>query len=326
MRRQLPYLLALLLAAPLASTIPAHAQDWAKARLEASARHREWVALKHDGRTVNAYVVYPESSKKTPVVLLIHEIFGASDWTHEMADEIAAQGYIVIAPDLLSGYGPNGGGSDAFSGQEAAMKAVSGLDPAGVNADLDSAADYARTIPSSNGKLFVTGYCWGGGKSFAFATHSKAISAAFVFYGPPPPDADLKNITAPIFGFYAGTDNRITSTIPATVEAMKAIGRKYEPVTYEGASHGFMRLGEDPTATGDMVAANKKARDEAFARMIAVLKQLNSASKASLNTPRGAHVVNASVKTAKPTAQPAAGIMCHDPNMNMSQMSTTGAM
>ena len=109
MRRQLLSLLALLLALPLASTLPANAQDWAKARLEKSTRHREWVALKHDGRTVNAYVVYPESNTKTPVVVLIHEIFGASDWTHEMADEIAAQGYIVIAPDLLTGAGPNGG-------------------------------------------------------------------------------------------------------------------------------------------------------------------------------------------------------------------------
>ena len=312
---------------PLASTIPAHAQDWAKARLEKSPRHREWVALKHDGRTVNAYVVYPESKTKTPVVLLIHEIFGASDWTHEMADEIASQGYIVIAPDLLSGHGPNGGGSDAFPSQEATTKAVSGLDANEVNADLDSAADYAKTIPSFNGKLFVTGYCWGGGKSFAFATHRQDLTAAFVFYGPPPSDADMKNITAPIFGFYAGNDARIDATIPATVTAMQAAGRKYDPVTYEGAGHGFMRAGEDPTATGDMVAANKKARDGAFARMTTLLKQLNSASKASVGTPSILHAVNASAaRSTKPAAKPAAEIMCHDPNMNMGKMSTTGAM
>jgi carboxymethylenebutenolidase len=197
MRRQALSLLTLLLALPLVSTLPANAQDWAKARLEKSPRHREWVALKHDGRTVNAYVVYPESKTKTPVVVLIHEIFGASDWTHEMADEIAAQGYIVVAPDLLSGFGPNGGGSDAFKSQEDTTKAVSALDANTVLADLDSAADYAKTIPSFNGKLFVTGYCWGGGKSFAFATHRKDLTAAFVFYGPPPPDADMRTSPRP---------------------------------------------------------------------------------------------------------------------------------
>jgi carboxymethylenebutenolidase len=317
MRRQTLSLLALLLALPLAATTPAHAQDWAKARLEKSPRHREWVALKHDGRTVNAYVVYPESKTKTPVVVLIHEIFGASDWTHEMADEIAAQGYIVIAPDLLSGFGPNGGGSDAFKSQEDTTKAVSALDPNTVVADLDFAADYAKTIPSFNGKLFVTGYCWGGGKSFAFATHRKDLTGVFVFYGPPPPDADMKNITAPIFAFYAGNDARIDATIPATVTAMQAAGRKYDPVTYEGAGHGFMRAGEDPTATGDMVAANKKARDEAFARMTTLLKQLNNASKASVTAPRTIHVVKASA------TKSAAPVQCHDPNMKMDM---SGAM
>jgi carboxymethylenebutenolidase len=317
MRRHTLSLLALLLALPLAATTPANAQDWAKARLEKSPRHREWVPLKHDGRTVNAYVVYPEVKTKAPVVILIHEIFGASDWTHEMADEIAAAGYIVIAPDLLSGFGPNGGGTDAFKSQEDATKAVSALDPAGVLADLDAAAAYSKTIPSANGKLFVTGYCWGGGKSFAFATHRNDLTAAFVFYGTPPPEADMKNITAPVFGFYAGNDARIGATVPGTITAMKAASKKYEPVTYDGAGHGFMRAGEDPTATGDMVAANKKARDEAFARMTALLKQLNSASKASLTGAHSLHAVKASA------TKPAAPVKCHDPNMNMS---TTGAM
>ena len=133
-----------------------------------------------------------------------------------MADELAAAGYIVIAPDLLSGFGPNGGGTDAFPSQDAITKAVSGLDADTVNADLNAAADYAKTIPASNGKLFVTGYCWGGGKSFAFATHRKDLTAAFVFYGPPPPAADMENITAPVFGFYAGNDARIDATIPGS--------------------------------------------------------------------------------------------------------------
>ena len=242
------------------------AQDWAKGRLEASPRHHEYVPLKHGNRTVQAFVVYPEVKTKAPVVVLIHEIFGLSDWAKEMADELAAQGFIVIAPDLLSGFGPNGGGSSEFPSQDASVKAVSGLDPEGVMADLDAVADYGKHIPAGNGKIAVTGFCWGGGKSFAFATHRKDLSAAFVFYGTGP--ADVTTITAPVYGFYGGNDARVDATIPATTAAMKAAGKTYEPVTYDGAGHGFMRAGEDPTNT---VPGNKTAREQGFARLVKLL-------------------------------------------------------
>ena len=189
------------------TTAALSAQDWAKTRLEASPRHREYVQLKHGSRTVQALVVYPESKSKTSVVVLIHEIFGLSDWAKEMADELAGAGFIVIAPDLLSGYGPNGGGSSAFADQDATVKAVSGLDPDGVLADLDAAADYGKKLPAANGKLAVAGFCWGGSKSFAFATHRKDLAAAFVFYGTGP--KDVSGITAPVYGFYAGNDARV---------------------------------------------------------------------------------------------------------------------
>jgi len=253
----------------LLGTLSLVAQEWAKARLDASPRHHEYVALMSGSRTVRAFVVYPEVKTKAPVVILIHEIFGLTDWAKEMADEIAAQGFIVIAPDLLSGFGPNGGGSSAFPNQEATIKAVSGLDPNVVNADLDAAADYAKKIPAGNGKIAVTGFCWGGGKSFGFAAHRKDLSAAFVFYGPGP--ADVTTITAPVYGFYGGNDERIDATIPATTAAMKAAGKKYEPVTYEGAGHAFMRAGEDPTNT---VPGNKTAREEGFTRLVMLLKGL----------------------------------------------------
>ena len=136
--------------------------------------------------------------------------------------------------------------SDAFASQGDAQKAVSGLNADMVNDDLSAAADYARTIPAANGKLFVTGYCWGGGKSFLFATKRKDLTGAFVFYGTPPPAADMANINAPVFGFYAGNDARVDATIPGAIDAMKAVGRKYEPVTYEGAGHGFMRARRIP--------------------------------------------------------------------------------
>jgi len=257
-------LLALLLLLPLA--VPA--QDWAKSRLDASPRHREYVTLHHNGRAVQAFVVYPEVKQKVPAVILIHEIFGLTDWAKEMADEIAAQGFIVIAPDLLSGHGPNGGGSSAFSSMDATTEAVSGLDPNAVNADLDAAADYAKALPASNGKIAVTGYCWGGGKSFAFATHRHDLSAAFVFYGPPP--SDLAAITAPVYGFYARNDARITSTVPETKKSMEAAHKTYDTVVYDGAGHGFMRAGEAPDAS----PANKKAREEGFARLIAQLRKI----------------------------------------------------
>ena len=221
----------------LAFATATFAQDWAKARLEKSSRHREYVTLKHDNRSVQALVVYPEVRGKASVVILIHEIFGLSDWAKEMADELAGEGFIVVAPDLLSGYGPNGGGSSAFPDQDATVKAVSGLDGAGVMADLDAAADYGKKLPAANGKIAVAGFCWGGSKSFAFAAHRKDLSAAFVFYGTGP--SDVSTITAPVYGFYAGNDARVGATVPGTTEAMKKAGKMYEPVTYDGAGHGF---------------------------------------------------------------------------------------
>jgi len=291
----------------LASTATLPAQDWAKATLEKSPRHREYVALKHGDRTVQAFVVYPEVSNKAPVVVLIHEIFGLSDWAKEMADELAAQGFIVIAPDLVSGFGPGGGGIDSFASQDAVTKAVSMLDPAVVAADLDAAADYGKKIPSANGKLFVVGFCWGGGKSFDFATRRHDLSAAFVFYGTPPPDVIA--INAPVYGFYAGNDARITATVPATLAAMKAAGKKYEPVTYDGAGHGFMRAGEAPDAN----PANKAAREQGFQRFVDLLSKTNAGAAALHMTPAGARrsaLVSVAVK--KPTVAPAA-MMCHDP-------------
>jgi carboxymethylenebutenolidase len=298
-------LLALLLLLPSAAIL--HAQEWAQVRLSASPRHHEYVPLKHDGRTVQAFVAYPEVKTKAPVIILIHEIFGLSDWAKEMADELAGAGYIVIAPDLLSGLGPNNGGTDAFPSQDAITKAVSGLDNATVMADLDAAANFAKTIPAANGKLAVTGFCWGGFKSFAFATHRKDLSAAFVFYGGPPPAADMKNITAPVYGFYAGNDARISATIPQAITDMKAAGKKYEPVTYEGAGHGFMRAGEDPTNT---VEANKKARNEGFARMTSVMNHLGAPGASRNATP----AANKSLAKKSPAPNPA---QCHDPSMQM---------
>jgi carboxymethylenebutenolidase len=309
MTTTLPRALKLLAAAallPLAAT-GLHAQDWAKARLDASPRHHEYVNLQHGGRTVQAFVVYPEVKTKAPVIVLIHEIFGLSDWAKEMADELAGAGFIVVAPDLLTGFGPNNGASDAFTSMDATTKAVSGLDAAVVTADLDAAADYAKKIPAANGKIAVAGFCWGGSKSFAFATHRKDLSAAFVFYGTGP--SDVSTITAPVYGFYAGNDARVGATVPATTDAMKAAGKKYDPVTYDGAGHGFMRAGEDPNNNNP---ANKTAREQGFTRLVTLIKEMKSAPVASNET----H--NKTLATKKPAAP---AVQCHDTSMQM-----TGSM
>jgi carboxymethylenebutenolidase len=256
-----------LLAAVLVAA-SASAQDWAKAKLEKSPRHGEWVTIKSGDRNVQAFVVYPEVKGKAPVVLVIHEIFGMTDWVRDTADQLAAAGYIAIAPDLLSGMGPNGGGSSAYASVDDARGAVGKLSPDQVTADLNATADYAKKLPASNGKLAVAGFCWGGSESFRFATNRPDLKAAFVFYGGPP--EGIARIKAPVYGFYGGNDARVDATIPKAQEDMKAAGKTYEPVTYEGAGHGFMRAGEAP----DTNEANKKAYEEGWKRLKELLRKI----------------------------------------------------
>jgi carboxymethylenebutenolidase len=260
MKRIFPILLIL----ALGQTVSA--QDWAKEKLAKSPRHQEWVTVKYDGRAVETFVVYPQSKDKRPVVLIIHEIFGMSDWVQDLADQVAEAGYIAVAPDLLSGMGPNGGRSSSFE-QGKTNEAVSKLNPDQVTADLNAAADYGVKLPGSNGKLFVGGFCWGGGQTFRFATNRGDLAAAFVFYGPPPEKDAMARIKAPVYGFFAGNDARIGAMIPDAITNMKAAGKTFEPVTYDGAGHGFMRAGEAPDAND----ANKKARADSWERWKSLL-------------------------------------------------------
>jgi len=264
--------LLILMSAALVGTT-ATAQEWAKARLEKSPRHLEWVKVKHDSREVNCFVAFPEVKEKATAVLLIHEIFGLTDWVRGVADQLAEAGYVAIAPDLLSGSAPGGGGTAELGGGDGVRKAISSLPPAQITADLNSVLDYVAKLPASNGKVVVAGFCWGGGESFRFATSSKQISAALVFYGIGPGNEDeLKRIACPVYGFYAGNDARVTQTVTKTSQLMQQAGKTYEPVTYEGAGHGFMRAGEQP----DAGAANKKAHDEAWERWKGLLKKLSN--------------------------------------------------
>jgi carboxymethylenebutenolidase len=279
-------------------------QDWAKQRLAKSPRHQEWVKIRYKPaggnaeREVSAFVVYPEVKRKSTSVLVIHEIFGMSDWMQSLTDQLAEAGYVAIAPDLLSGMGPNGGGTSEIRATDsnAVGKAIRDLPPDQITADLNAVADYVSKLPAANGQTVVTGYCWGGTQSFRYATNNPKLNAAFVFYGSAPESKDeLARIKAPVYGFYAGNDARINATLPKTIEMMKELGKKYEPVTYEGAGHGFMRAGDAPepqalaaksdkevdekAAAGYQTAvtaykANKKGRDEAWVRWKAILGKL----------------------------------------------------
>jgi carboxymethylenebutenolidase len=289
-----------------ASNSPEIVQDWAKNKLAQSPRHHEWVKVKNGDREVNSFVVYPESKKKATAVIVIHEIFGMSDWVQQLTDELAEAGYIAIAPDLLSGMGPNGGGTSdvATKGNNAVGQTIRALPPDQIAGDLNAVADYIAKVPGANGKVAVGGFCWGGSTTFFLATRRPTLKAAFVFYGSAPSnnaqgqpysvDKDaIAKIGAPVYGFYAENDMRIDATIPATTDAMKGAAKKYDPVTYAGAGHGFMRAGEPnnpppaaPAAGADDATlkkqadaltaynANRKARDDAWVRWKAILAKL----------------------------------------------------
>ena len=202
------------------------AQDWAKSRLEKSPRHLEWVKVKQGNREVNTFIAYPEVKDKATAVLVIHEIFGLSDWVRGVADQLAEAGYIAIAPDLLSGTAPGGGGTAELGSDDAVRKAISSLPPDQITADLNATMDYVSKLPACNGKVAVAGFCWGGGQTFRFATNNKDVKAAFVFYGPAPEkEADLARIAAPVYGFYGENDSRINASIPKATESMKKAGK-----------------------------------------------------------------------------------------------------
>ena len=245
-------------------------QESTKERLEKSPRHLEWVKVKHGNREVNCFIAYPEVKDKATAMVVIHEIFGLSDWVRGVADQLAEAGYIAIAPDLLSGAAPGGGGTAELGGVDAVRKAISTLPPDQVTADLNAVADYVAKLPACNGKVAVGGFCWGGGQTFRFATNNRNIKAAFAFYGTgPDKEEDIARINCPVYGFYGGNDERVNATIPKSTELMKKAGKTYEPVTYEGAGHGFMRAGEAPDAS----EPNKKARAEAWKRLKDLLKR-----------------------------------------------------
>jgi carboxymethylenebutenolidase len=242
-------------------------QDFALEQLQNSPRHHEWVEVENADRDIKCFVVYPEVSDKATVVIAIHENRGLTDWVRSFADQLAAKGYIVVAPDLLSDFNEEYKSTSAFPNSDAARSAIYELSADQVKYDLMAVQDYAEQIPAGNGKTVVAGFCWGGSQSFRMATYNEDIEAALVFYGSAPEKDKIANISAPVYGFYGGNDERINSGIPDTEKQMRAEGKKYNYFIYPGAGHAFMRRGDDPAGSPE----NKKARNEAWKKMLEIL-------------------------------------------------------
>jgi carboxymethylenebutenolidase len=240
----------------------------AKERLNSSPRHGEYAKIDlGNDKKLNAYVVFPEKKDKAPVVIVIQEIFGLSDWIRGVADQLAAEGFIAIAPDLLSNKGPNGGGTEAFPDRDAVVKAVRDLKPDDVTAMLNATRDYGIKLPAANGKSATVGFCWGGGTSFRYASEQPELNAAAVYYGTSPDAAALEKIKAPVMGFYGGNDARVNNTIKPADEKMKQLNKPYTPHIYEGAGHGFLRQQDGQNG------ANKKAAEQAWPETIKFLRE-----------------------------------------------------
>ena len=274
-------------AAPNNPKLPADDMGVA-ARLASSPRKGEYVNVMVDGKPMRTWVVHPAGNGKAPVVVVIMEIFGLSDWIRGVADQLAAEGFIAVAPDIVSGHGKDGGDTSSLATQQEITQAVLQLPKAEIVTKLKAAREFGLKDSRANGKSASIGFCFGGGESFNFAVAEPGLNAAVVYYGQAPTDAPpaargtppgpyivsdrVANVKAPIIGFYGGLmqDPRIGNTVAPTEEKMKMLGKTYEPHVMDGAAHGFLRA-----QTGND-GANMKATEFAWPATIAWLKKYAS--------------------------------------------------
>jgi carboxymethylenebutenolidase len=269
-----PWVLACVAVAAMPFVFPANMQaaggipsgmENARAQLNKSPRHGEWADIKDGNDSISAWVVYPERAEKAPVVVVIHTIAGLTDWIRAVADQLASEGFVAVAPDLLSGKGP--GGTNTPAERDAAVALMRTLDPAEVMRRLTAAADYGTSLPAAKEEFGCLGFCWGGGVCFDMATEHRDIDAAVVYYGRSPAIGSLQRVQAPVLGFYGGNDARVNETIPGTEAELNRLGKSFEKHIYEGAGHGFLERqdGQD--------GANLKASQQAWPRTIEFLKE-----------------------------------------------------
>lgn len=233
---------------------PADAEGAAKA-LTDSPRHGEWIdiPLAEMDLKIKTWVVYPERADSAPVILVIHEIFGLTDWIRAVADQLAAEGFIAVAPDLLSGRGPGGDGTESFTG-DAVRSEIRKLTDDEVATRLDAVRAHALTFPAASGRSGSIGFCWGGTASFMYATRQRGLDAAVVYYGTAPPAEQLATVRCPVLGLYGGDDNRVTSTVAATAETMNKLDLSFTHHVYAGAGHGFLRQQSGREGANDRAA------------------------------------------------------------------------
>jgi carboxymethylenebutenolidase len=205
--------------------------------------------------SLRAWVVYPERKTKAPVVVVVHEIFGLSTWIRAVADQLAADGFIAIAPDFLT-MKKLPGAPDSVSIQDG-IAAIGTLDPAQVQRQIDAAAHYAMALPAAQPRYGVVGFCWGGGVSFEHATHAPSLGASVVYYGTSPKTETLSRVRAPVLGLYGGSDARVDATIPPADSALRSVGKTYFHSIFEGAGHGFLR--QQTGMNGANMAATRQA-------------------------------------------------------------------
>ncbi|MCC5931044.1 MAG: dienelactone hydrolase family protein [Cyclobacteriaceae bacterium] len=251
-------------------TFDVQAQDFALKMLEESPRHHEWVNISSGDRSIRAFVAFPEVSSNAQAVVVIHENRGLTDWVRSMADKLAAEGFLAIAPDLLSDFDENISSTRDFQDADEARNGIYKLDPDQVTSDLHAVVAYISAVPGADGRVSVTGFCWGGSQSFRFATNNPAIRMAMVFYGTGPSELEeIQKINVPVYGFYGENDQRVNATIEKTSEMMNKAGKKYDYVIYPGAGHAYMRAGDDPDGNEDSKAATRAS----IQRMVELLNK-----------------------------------------------------
>lgn len=248
------------------AALPAGA-DEAMARLTASPRHGEWVTVQTGAQdSVRAWVVYPERSDPAPVVLVVHEIFGLSHWVRAVADQLAADGFIAIAPDMLTMRNIPVG-ADGAPDADVARSEIQTLDRDAIHRQLLAVAEYGMSLPAAQQSYGIVGYCWGGAVSFEHATRSPSLGASVVYYGTSPDSAALASVQAPVLGLYGENDERVNATIEPAARAMSSLGKAYEPMIFPGAGHGFLRAqdGQD--------GANMSATQQAWPATVAFFRE-----------------------------------------------------
>lgn len=245
-------------------------EDALKAMLSDSPRHQEWIEIDNNGKTVHAFVVYPENKANSSAVVMIHENKWLNDWARAMADQVAAEGHIVIAPDLLSSFDEQRQKTSDFASPDDATQALYTLSQEDISSDLQAVADYAKSIDSFNGNLLSAGFCWGGSQSFRLADQGDDYQASLVFYGTAPEEEEFyENVGVPVYGFYAENDDRINATIEQTKTQMQENEKTFEYELYDNVGHAFMRKADVDAA--DILS--QEAKQIAFERMINILEE-----------------------------------------------------